>query len=183
MSNSVSGGIPEPKAQHSGIRRNGSLSTLYHRLMMAKYQIRVHVLIPLEEILKDAFRNYPTVTSYLMVLAGLSLIPILAFVGFSLFIGSILVGMGLTFVLTWGSVIIGSAFFALLASLAFLAAASFWIVLGLFVTIFAARLAYNLQKNVAEKFRHSKVVKELYNHAHEKRLHQQQQNGLDEKVA
>jgi hypothetical protein len=44
-----------------------------------------------------------------MVLAGLSLIPILAFVGFSLFIGSILVGMGLTFVLTWGSVIIGSA--------------------------------------------------------------------------
>ncbi|PLW40513.1 hypothetical protein PCASD_08850 [Puccinia coronata f. sp. avenae] len=162
MSNSVSGGIPEPKAQHSGIRRNGSLSTLYHRLMMAKYQIRVHVLIPSKRSSRMPLGTTPRSR---------------------LFIGSILVGMGLTFVLTWGSVIIGSAFFALLASLAFLAAASFWIVLGLFVTIFAARLAYNLQKNVAEKFRHSKVVKELYNHAHEKRLHQQQQNGLDEKVA
>jgi len=153
-------------------------ATLWHRLIHAKNTLRIHVLIPLEAIVKDAFRNYPTVTSYLVLLAGLSVIPIVAFVGFSLFVSSILVGMGLAFVVTWGSIIIGCAFFVLMISLAFLVATAFWIVMGLFLTIFVLRLMYNLQTTFMEKVRHSQVIQELVNHAREKRL-QHRQNSLD----
>ncbi|OAV89171.1 hypothetical protein PTTG_06898, partial [Puccinia triticina 1-1 BBBD Race 1] len=140
---------------------------------------RIHVLIPLKAILKDAFKNYPTLTSYLRVLTGLSVIPIVAFVGFSLFVGSILVGMGLLFVFTWGSVVIGGAFFALMISLAFLIAAAFWIVLGLFNTIFVLRLMYNAQTTFVHRVKRSPVIRELVNHVNEKRLHHQQ-NGINE---
>ncbi|EFP79982.1 hypothetical protein PGTUg99_023248 [Puccinia graminis f. sp. tritici] len=158
------------------------LGDAWERLMVAKNTARVHVLIPLEAILKDAFKNYPTTTSYMMVLAGMSVIPIIAFIGFSLCVSSILVGIGITFVLTWGSVIIGCAFFALMISLAFLVAAAFWVVVGLFMTIFVLRLMYNVQTSFVHKVKHSQVIKELVNHANEKRLHHHQQNDMAEDV-
>ncbi|KAA1091211.1 hypothetical protein PGT21_028552 [Puccinia graminis f. sp. tritici] len=122
------------------------------------------------------------VKSYMMVLAGMSVIPIIAFIGFSLCVSSILVGIGITFVLTWGSVIIGCAFFALMISLAFLVAAAFWVVVGLFMTIFVLRLMYNVQTSFVHKVKHSQVIKELVNHANEKRLHHHQQNDMAEDV-
>ncbi|KNZ43703.1 hypothetical protein VP01_995g7 [Puccinia sorghi] len=162
-------------------------ATLWHRLIHAKNSLRIHVFIPLEAIVKDAFRNYPTLTtrwsfpfilnnlnirytnhakqkkSYMMVLAGLSVIPIVAFVGFSLFL------MSYFFMLC--------EVFVLMISLAFLVAAAFWIVMGLFLAIFVLRLVYNVQTTFVEKVRHSQVIKDLVNHVHEKRR-QHHQNSL-----
>lgn len=160
-------------SSHNGF----SLRTVRDKLTDANTNLRIHVLIPLGAILNDAMKNYPKLTSYILVLAGLSVIPIIAFVGFSLFISSILIGMGLMFVVSWGSAIIGFAFFLLVISLAFLVAAALWIVLGLFMTIFVLRLMHNLQNTFVHKIKHSQVIRELVNHSNEKqRL--QQQNGV-----
>ncbi|KAH9469994.1 hypothetical protein MJO28_004124 [Puccinia striiformis f. sp. tritici] len=173
--------VYEPSGKKQQLHQPFRMGDAWERVMVAQNKFRIHVLTPLGAILKDAYKTYPALTSYLMVLTGLSVIPIIAFVGFSMFVGSILAGMGLAFVLTWGSIIIGSAFFVLMMSLAFLVAAAFWIVIGLFVTIFALRLVYNVQSKFVHKVKHSQVVKELVNHANEKRLHHQQ-NGIDENV-
>lgn len=43
--------------------------------------------------------------------------------------------------------------FVLMISLAFLVAAAFWIVMGLFLAIFVLRLVYNVQTTFVEKVR------------------------------
>ncbi|KAH9460223.1 hypothetical protein Pst134EB_008408 [Puccinia striiformis f. sp. tritici] len=149
--------VYEPSGKKQQLHQPFRMGDAWERVMVAQNKFRIHVLTPLGAILKDAYKTYPALTSYLMVLTGLSVIPIIAFVGFSI------------------------AFFVLMMSLAFLVAAAFWIVIGLFVTIFALRLVYNVQTKFVHKVKHSQVVKELVNHANEKRLHHQQ-NGIDENV-
>ncbi|KAH9469996.1 hypothetical protein MJO29_004163 [Puccinia striiformis f. sp. tritici] len=117
----------------------------WERVMVARNKFRIHVLTPLGAILKDAYKTYPALTSYMMVLTRLSVIPIIAFVGFSMFAGSIVAGMGLAFVLGERAVLLMSCLTGI------------------------------------DDQQYSQVVKELVNHANEKRLHHQQ-NRIDENV-
>ncbi|KAI9626983.1 hypothetical protein H4Q26_017616 [Puccinia striiformis f. sp. tritici PST-130] len=178
--------VYEPSGKKQQLHQPFRMGDAWERVMVAQNKFRIHVLTPLGAILKDAYKTYPLLPYVFvhLVLDGIDRIERDTdhrFRRLSMFVGSILAGMGLAFVLTWGSIIIGSAFFVLMMSLAFLVAAAFWIVIGLFVTIFALRLVYNVQTKFVHKVKHSQVVKELVNHANEKRLHHQQ-NGIDENV-
>lgn len=137
-------------------------------------QAETNFVGPLRAIFKDAFKNYPTATSYFMIFCGLSLLPIMCFVGFTIFTASALLAIGLVFVLTWGGVMIGSALFALLLSLAFLAFATFWIVIALFSTIFVLRLIYNVQKVFMHQVGDSQLFQDMSQHLHEKGLKRKQ---------
>ncbi|KAI8456606.1 hypothetical protein BY996DRAFT_6961574 [Phakopsora pachyrhizi] len=147
---------------------NFNLDTMYHYLDQTKRNAEVHVLSPIQAIFKDAFKNYPTLTSFVMVFSGLSMLPILSFLGFSLFTFSILGGMSLMFMLTWGGVIFGSALALLMTTLAFLAVASFWVVIGSFFSIMAMRLLYNTQRFFLGKLKESRLAREWGQRAGEK---------------
>ncbi|KAG0148306.1 hypothetical protein CROQUDRAFT_655000 [Cronartium quercuum f. sp. fusiforme G11] len=167
--------VSPDSGKHSVLDDGLGINTVITFLGEKTRQADMHVIAPLRTIFKDAFKNYPTATSYFMIFCGLSLLPILCFIGFSLFATSALLAVSLIFVLTWGGMILGSALFTLLMSLAFLAFATFWIVLVLFSTIFVLRLIYNIQTVFVRKLRDSQVVRDMSQHLHEKRLQKQQE--------
>jgi len=155
------------------------LNSFFNYFDQTKRNVDMHVVSPIQSIFKDAFKNYPTITSYVMVFSGLSVLPILSFLGFSVFAVSILVGLGMMFVLTWGSIILGSAMMVLLASLGFLAIATFWIVIGSFLALFAFRLLFNLQSITVHRIKDSSIVRELREQAREKKLQQFDQSQAE----
>ncbi|KAH9825308.1 hypothetical protein DFH28DRAFT_877893 [Melampsora americana] len=87
----------------------GSVKSVKDLLSEKLRQAETNFVGPLRAIFKDAFKNYPTATSYFMIFCALSVLPIMCFVGFTIFTASALLAIGLIFVLSWGGVMIGSA--------------------------------------------------------------------------
>ncbi|KAH9441909.1 hypothetical protein MJO29_004166 [Puccinia striiformis f. sp. tritici] len=120
-----------------------------------------------------------TVQSVLMVLPGLVVIPVTAFVSlslvvslmFNLAVSSILAGLGLSLLFTWGSIVIGCCFAIFLISITFFIAAPFWIVVGFFVAIFVIRSKKNVQTMFLKR---SQMITGSVNHLDEQRIYYQQ---------
>ncbi|POW20717.1 hypothetical protein PSHT_03163 [Puccinia striiformis] len=117
--------------------------------------------------------------SVLMVLPGLVVIPVTAFVSlslvvslmFNLAVSSILAGLGLSLLFTWGSIVIGCCFAIFLISITFFIAAPFWIVVGFFVAIFVIRSKKNVQTMFLKR---SQMITGSVNHLDEQRIYYQQ---------